>query len=570
MRPLRPVFLMTVLIACIFILGGLFGCGDDNTVTPIPTQGSTTGTVSGSVFQSNGTTLIPGAYVALFITGLATADENPFAQMVAADGTYTFNNVPLNTEVTIEAWNSQDQFENGGAEIGSRTGNFTVSPFTVADIISTLYITNDYAGSNTCEACHKLEYDQWSQMGHKYKLVPVPEDGTAPEFPNISRVNEAATGTISPGHFPGYPSPPPGVASWNDLAYMFGNFIWGGRFITDQGFFLTDASGNTVSYDLEEGDAGWNNTPGDVNHSNTVKMSRYTCYSCHTVGMDGSTDNPFTGMNNDPKTTATGAFVEAGVGCEACHGPGLAHIQDPGNNPMTVLVESDKQQPDTVDNLAAKSCGDCHDDEGYGVVQGGFVFANHARGPKHLALGPHEGMDCQNCHNPHASTAYGLGGVEGFTEHAVSNGCETCHSEVVVNHNGTNADGTKVGCVECHMPVNGYHNTYQNQYHGDARALHIFKINPDASIKSTNYTDGLWDDNGTAGTNRHAFNKDLNGKSLGITLDYVCFQCHKNADNGDVGGPYTHYTDTVPVTPKVAFPLTEAQVQTEVNSIHTP
>lgn len=551
MRPLRPVFLMTVLMACIFILSGMIGCGDDNTVA-VPTPGTTTGTVSGSVFQRDGTTPIPGAYVALFITGLVGADEDSFAEMVAADGTFTFNNVPLNTEVTIEAWNSQAQFEAGGDDIGQFTGNFITSPFTTANITSGLLVTNGYAGSNTCEACHQLQYDQWSQMGHKYKLVPI--DGQKPTFPNISRDNEAGTGTISPGDY----DLPAGVASWNDLAYSFGNFIFGANFITKDGYFLQDADGGRTGINYETGE--WLNTPADI----TNQSSRYTCYSCHTVGMDGSTVNPLEGMNDDPKTTATGAFVEAGVGCEACHGPGLAHIQNPGNNPMTVLVESDKQNA-TVDNLAAKSCGDCHDDEGYGVVQGGNVFANHARGPKHLALGPHEDMDCQNCHNPHASTVYDLGGVEGFTEAAVSNGCKTCHEEFipVVNH------AAETECVACHMPVNSYHNTYQNQYHADARALHIFKINPDASIHSTDFGNGaafgLWDVLGTGGNaTRHGFNVDGDGKSYGITLDYVCFQCHANADNGNVGGP-VYGTDG-----HVAFPLTEAQVQTKVNTIHTP
>jgi hypothetical protein len=564
MRPGKTTILCLALIAALILVIGLVGCGDDDTTVVVtPTVVPANGTVSGTVFEANGTTPIGGSFVALYVTGLGlvTATENPAATETAgANGEFTFADVPLGVEVTIEAWRTQTAYDAGPGQnpLGAFTGNFTTSPFTTANITDGLTKANGYAGSDNCQACHNRQYDQWSNMGHKYKLVPV--SGQAPTFPNISRDNEAGTGTISPGNFPGFPAPPPGVNSWDELGYMFGNFIFGGRFITSEGFFLTDATGATVSYNLENG-GEWINTPADVTHSNTVKMSRYTCYSCHVVGMDGATDNPLPGMNNDPKTDATGSFVEAGIGCEACHGPGLAHVQNPDANPMTILTESDATGGT---NLQAKSCGDCHSDEGYGVEVNGNVFANHARGPLHLEIGTHPGMDCQNCHNPHASTAYGLGGVEGFTEHAVSNGCETCHEDItVVNHSA------ETECVACHMPVAGYHNTVQNQYHGDARALHIFKINPDASITSTDFGNGaafgIWDVIGTGGSaTRYAFNKDANGHSYGITLDYVCFQCHGNADNGGVGGPV--YGDDG----HVAFPLNEAAVQAKVNAIHTP
>ena len=55
------------------------------------------------------------------------------------------------------------------------------------------------------------------------------------------------------------------------------------------------------------------------------------CHGCHTVGLD----------------VKTGTFVEPGIGCESCHGPGGWHGESEGRYPMHAGVDSE-------------TCGQCH------------------------------------------------------------------------------------------------------------------------------------------------------------------------------------------------------------------
>ena len=72
------------------------------------------------------------------------------------------------------------------------------------------------------------------------------------------------------------------------------------------------------------------------------------CNGCHTTGFD----------------PATLLFSEFGIGCEACHGSGSAHVQNrrmSGDNWCVVCHQGDDPpQKDIVKSVSAAVCGQCH------------------------------------------------------------------------------------------------------------------------------------------------------------------------------------------------------------------
>ena len=77
---------------------------------------------------------------------------------------------------------------------------------------------------------------------------------------------------------------------------------------------------------------GWPTTP--------VRKRPYNCGSCHTTGY-----NPE--GNQDGLPGLIGTWAEAGIQCEACHGPGGNHV----NDPLLVSMEIDRD---------SELCGKCH------------------------------------------------------------------------------------------------------------------------------------------------------------------------------------------------------------------
>ncbi|HXF64659.1 MAG TPA: multiheme c-type cytochrome, partial [Caldilineaceae bacterium] len=175
----------------------------------------------------------------------------------------------------------------------------------------------------------------------------------------------------------------------------------------------------------------------------------YTCAQCHTTGY-----RPEGNQHGLPGLI--GVWVEDGVGCEACHGAGSNHTNDPYLARMTI-------------NRDSESCGGCHSrgDETVLEAQDGFIL-NYQQYDE-LFLSKKRVMDCVDCHMPHE-------GARGGRRLSIRTSCETCHLE--------NADYQKISdrrhaaCVECHMPfasVSAVADPTRNR--ADVRT-HLMAINP--------------------------------------------------------------------------------------------
>jgi len=160
----------------------------------------------------------------------------------------------------------------------------------------------------------------------------------------------------------------------------------------------------------------------------------YACFRCHTTGPASLAANG--GLRQDNRTGIGGTWIEDGGGCEACHGPGSLHVPNPTAGNIEVTGASD-------------ACNNCHvnpDDPSLLGAADELVIGNQQS--TEVAAGPHAGLACNVCHDPHSST---------IRDPAVGvrNNCQSCHVQNMALHAGKvfrwGEFTETVTCTSCHM-----------------------------------------------------------------------------------------------------------------------
>ena len=358
------------------------------------------------------------------------------------------------------------------------------------------------------------------------------------------------------------------------VIYVIGGYGWKARFIDPNGYIITDGvDGVKAQYNFANEmlgtDAVWvsyqsdQETPKPYNcgichttgfaeegePSPTGFVGTNTCISCHIVtdpdiiaafhehghgfklsAVDGASPTyPFSEVPEPPEGFAwgfapddlfslpglEGTWIEPSIGCEACHGPGEEHA----GNPSGVKTPEDSKA----------SCVKCHVRSNISEVDvSGGLIIHHEQYEMWLAS-PHisdEAPGCADCHGGHASVIYD-DLAEGTGRKIYTNEqCQQCHGD---DNPETGPDIPEIGlgmeehmCIDCHMPFAVKSATKKEITGkdgstilvGDLRA-HIWKINADADSPDDFFTeDGKF------------VALDEEGKILGLTLDFVCQQCH--------------------------------------------
>ena len=290
----------------------------------------------------------------------------------------------------------------------------------------------DYVGHDASRPCHSAIYDDYTQSGHPYKLNKV-EDGQSPSYAHSE-----------------VPSPPDGY-TWDDITYVIGGFNWKARFLDSEGYIIT---GDAVQYNLAT--QGWVGY-----HSDEAPGTKpYDCGKCHTTGWQTTEENG--GQTQDDLPGMAGTFSEPGVRCEGCHGPGGDHVAAP---------KADNISRDTSKEM----CGSCHFRDGGHRIAASSGLIKHHEQYDELINSPHRFMDCGQCHAPHESTVYDLGGVTEGSD------CTQCHASQTVQV-AAMADHS---CESCHMPLASKSAVVSAEF-GDTGILgdiqsHTFKLNTDPS-----------------------------------------------------------------------------------------
>ena len=203
----------------------------------------------------------------------------------------------------------------------------------------------------------------------------------------------------------------------------------------------------------------------------------YDCGSCHTTGYSPR-------GNQDDLPGLVGTWAEEGIQCEACHGPGGLHVQNPQGVQMTI-------------DRDAELCGQCHIRGASESVNAQNGFIEHHEQYEELFQSKHITLDCVVCHDPHT----GVVQLRQAGEPTTRTECQNCHFKEakVVDH------PTIAQCVDCHMPriaKSAWGDA--EKFTGDIRT-HLMAIDP-AQV-------GQFSEDGTT-----AFSQ--------ISLDFACRQCH--------------------------------------------
>ena len=171
----------------------------------------------------------------------------------------------------------------------------------------------------------------------------------------------------------------------------------------------------------QEGGGAAPTDEAEAAHAGATFVGADTCTACH--------DTVETGLASTAHGSAT--FGRMAVhGCETCHGPGSAHIDDPENPDLQPRVDrmSAKQQ--------SEMCQTCHD----GREQFHWQGSMHAK----------RGVACTTCHSVHSPKAEPQ--LKMATE---MEQCATCHQQVRAetwkNSHHPIREG-EISCSSCHNP----------------------------------------------------------------------------------------------------------------------
>jgi len=349
-----------------------------------------------------------------------------------------------------------------------------------------------YIGSAACSACHTSIAERHQLHGHSHILNKV--EGNAPSYPDL-----ATRAGVS--------NPPTGF-EWSDIAYVIGGYIRKAAFVRGAtGILTTGEGGAPAQYNLAFPPNGTDAGFADYEPATAPALYDFSCFQCHTTG-----PQPSSSLHQDNQPGILGTWVEDGVQCEACHGPGSNHVPDP--HARDIYIGS-----------SASNCGKCHSRDGEpSVIQAtdGFV-ANYQQWSELKASGGHADFSCVTCHDPHSGTNYDR-------TNAIRNECTACHtSQTMAIHDGfTFVRGDyseELSCVSCHMPFATRSAASASAATvgevgrlGDTRT-HIFRINTEPNDYNLFFaSDGT------------AVAKDDQDRAA-VTLDFACFRCHNGIGN---------------------------------------
>lgn len=285
-----------------------------------------------------------------------------------------------------------------------------------------------YVGSSTCARCHANTYESFTQTWHPNMLRPADEGTILGDF-----------GSDDP-----------------DLSFSREEVVWviGGNY---KQRYLTEIEGELYVLPAEWDIQSQEWFPYETTTWREMPYRTY-CAGCHTTGFD----------------PASQTWVEPGIGCEACHGPGANHVGSTGNrsqiaNPADMRFEEQ-----------AAVCAQCHSRGSDPSGEFPYPVGYHPGGPADLSeafvLSTEEGdywpdgtakrhhmqfqdwrqsvhrdsVGCIFCHTSHAP-----GETDHQTRMVGNDRCTICHEgnrDLAAHIPFMASAADQVECTDCHMP----------------------------------------------------------------------------------------------------------------------
>jgi predicted CXXCH cytochrome family protein len=365
-----------------------------------------------------------------------------------------------------------------------------------------------FAGSETCTECHKSEAENWSQSDHAHAWMPVFEETVLGDFNDASFTHKGITTrfTRDGGQFVIETENAEGALERFEVAGVVG-------ISPLQQYLLSPEPGRLQAFDI-----AWDTEkdrwfavfpdqellPGDGLHwSGAYKSWEARCAECHATGYS---------RNYDQQTRAYDPlFSEIGVGCEACHGPGQAHLDwaqapDAWNRDILPGLTGKGFTIDiaTSAETQIQQCAGCHsrreaffdgnplpgtpyhDSYNLALLRNGLYEADGAMRDEVYVYGSFlqskmyaQGVGCADCHEPHSGALRASGDAL----------CAQCHNRegntrfptlrlaeyATPEHTFHPPESEGARCAACHMGERAY-------MVNDWRSDHNFRIpRPDIS-----------------------------------------------------------------------------------------
>ena len=364
-----------------------------------------------------------------------------------------------------------------------------------------------YVDGLACAECHAAEHDAWSGSHHDLAMQEATSETVRGDFDDATFTHFGVTSRFfrRDGRFFVNTEGPDGEPTDFELTYTFG--------VEPLQQYLAPFPGGrlqslTIAWDTAR--AEWFHLypderipPNDPLHwTGRYQTWNVMCAECHSTNLR---------KNYDPDTeTYRTVWDEIDVGCQACHGPGEAHVAwARAKNPASpadaddVGLVVDLGSANALDEI--ESCAGCHsrrqrinhidrharpflDDFRPSTLRDGlyhadgqirdevYVWGSFAQSKMHDA-----GVRCSNCHDPH--------GLD--TELEGNAVCVQCHRETPVaefptlqlksydtpEHHFHAVGSAGSQCVDCHMAAQTYMVV-------DPRRDHSFRIpRPDTSVQ---------------------------------------------------------------------------------------
>ena len=356
-----------------------------------------------------------------------------------------------------------------------------------------------YTGSAACEHCHAQEAQAWRASHHHLAMQDAAPAAVLGDFRGATVAYDGVTSTFTArgGRYFVTTDGPDGALHVYPVRYTLGVDPLQQYLIELDRGRIQALSIAWDAWPQQLGGQRWYHLyPGEnVDHRDVLHWTRrsqnwnHMCAECHTTGF---------AKNYDPETrTYRSRFVEIGVGCEDCHGPGSQHVASNGARGLPVRLDERRgiewrRDPAThhpqrsaprATTTEIDTCARCHarrsqlaeqppagqtisETHRPALLEPGLYEADGQIRDEVYEYGSfvqsrmfHAGVTCSDCHEPHSARLRAEGdGV-----------CLQCHSQAhfaVREHHFHALESSGARCVACHMPSRTYMGVDVRHDHG--------------------------------------------------------------------------------------------------------
>lgn len=366
-----------------------------------------------------------------------------------------------------------------------------------------------FVGAATCAGCHATQASQWQASQHAHAMDHATDDTVRGDFGGVRFTNHGLTSTFfrRDGRFFVNTDGPDGQPADFEVKYVFG-------LEPLQQYLIAFPDGRmqalSIAWDTRpagEGGQRWFHlypdesiAAGDELHWTRRNQNwNWMCADCHSTRLERN----FDAASNTYATT----YAEMNVACEACHGPGKAHVawadagaSAGGDRGLVVALDERDDVHWTIDpdtGNAVRSgptqprnelavCAQCHsrrapfaegmahdgrllDTHDISLLTEGLYFPDGQQQDEVYNVGSFmqskmfaAGVTCSDCHDPHTGRPRAEGNAVCAQCHLPAKYDATAHTLHSVGSEGAQ-------CASCHMPTRTYMGV-------DDRHDHSFRI----------------------------------------------------------------------------------------------